>query len=98
MGADIIVNTVLDPDGNLVGVFSGDASRRETMRACREAVEYFMEARLRIQRIGDRISNGCAHTGCATFPCAFHTQRVMARRCVFGDDHLDIRYFARTRQ
>jgi hypothetical protein len=34
-----------------VGVFSRDVQYRETMRACREAVEYFMEARLRIRRI-----------------------------------------------
>ena len=34
-----------------VGVFSQDVKYRETMRACREAVEYFMEARLRINRL-----------------------------------------------
>ncbi|MGE3644831.1 MAG: hypothetical protein AB7F96_13360 [Beijerinckiaceae bacterium] len=34
-----------------VGVFSRDVEYRETMRACREAVEYFMEARLRIKRL-----------------------------------------------
>lgn len=34
-----------------VGVFSRDVTHRETMRACREAVEYFMEAELRIERL-----------------------------------------------
>ena len=36
-----------------VGVFSRDVVHRETMRACREAVEYFMESRLRIQRLAE---------------------------------------------
>lgn len=35
-----------------VGVFSRDVTHRETMRSCREAVEYFMEAELRIERLG----------------------------------------------
>jgi hypothetical protein len=34
-----------------VGVFSRDVTHRETMRSCREAVEYFMEAELRIERL-----------------------------------------------
>ncbi len=34
-----------------VGVFSRDVTHRETMRSCREAVEYFMEAELRIRRL-----------------------------------------------
>lgn len=34
-----------------VGVFSRDVTHRETMRSCREAVEYFMEAELRIMRL-----------------------------------------------
>ncbi len=34
-----------------VGVFARDVTHRETMRACREAVEYFMEAELRIERL-----------------------------------------------
>ena len=36
-----------------VGVFATDVTHRETMRACREAVEYFMEAKLRIRRLTD---------------------------------------------
>lgn len=36
-----------------VAVFSRDVSYRETMRACREVVEHFMEAKLRIARIVD---------------------------------------------
>lgn len=36
-----------------VAVFSRDVTYRETMRACREAVEHFMEAKLRITRIAD---------------------------------------------
>lgn len=36
-----------------VGVFSSDVTHRETMRSCREAVEFFMEAKLRIRRLTD---------------------------------------------
>ncbi len=39
-----------------VAVFSRDVSYRETMRACREAVEHFMEAKLRIARLADDAS------------------------------------------
>jgi len=34
-----------------VNVFSQDVMYRETMRACHEAVHFFMEARLRIKRV-----------------------------------------------
>lgn len=36
-----------------VGVFSRDVKYRETMRACREVVDAFMEARLRIMRVAE---------------------------------------------
>ena len=60
-----------------VGVFSRDVTHRETMRACREAVEYFMEARLRIQRLAavDRSAYGARDIA----EISFDAQRAVAR-------------------
>ncbi len=86
-----------------VAVFSSDATRRETMHGCREAVEYFMEARLRIQRLMDMPP--ATYTAKETADYTFEARRSVARFAAvatylanFHEDLLRERYTAITRE
>ena len=59
-----------------VGVFSRDVTHRETMRACRETVEFFMDAKLRIQRIGEAPG---AYSAREQADIVFEARRAVAR-------------------
>ena len=59
-----------------VGVFSRDVTHRETMRACRETVEFFMDAKRRIQRIGEAPG---AYSAREQADIVFEARRAVAR-------------------
>ena len=60
-----------------VAVFSHDATHRETMRACRETVEFYMDAKLRIGRIGEAASG--VYTPRERADIVFEARRAVAR-------------------
>ncbi len=60
-----------------VGVFSRDVTHRETMRSCREAVEYFMEAELRIRRLAS--ANRSVYGEKEIAEMAFEARRTVTR-------------------
>ena len=60
-----------------VAVFANDVTHRETMRACRETVEFFMEAKLRIQRLGEAPTG--AYSAREQADIAFEARRAVAR-------------------